>query len=300
MKDSPELSLHEWAALRSELVWVYDKPVSEVPKFERVYRFRREAGQWAWFLRKGTLRFEHPAGNVLVKAGSWLLLPTGSAMQRFSKDAHLLSVHFHYRWPSGESFIQNDRPCVIPSERMPALESRARKLAALVERSFPSESHRIQSAQKTTAPLFVRLQVYFNAWLESWVELCLSEGLSWTRLRSRDDRILTAVRVLNEASLAEPFPRRRLLAQTKLSEVHLSRLFLYATGATPAKYWEKRRLATARDYLSTSLMPVKEISWRLGFRSDSHFATWFLGKTAQRPTEYRHKVASLPDGDKRG
>lgn len=290
----PELSLHEWSALRGELVWAYDRTIGTAPNFTRTLRARRGSGHWAWLLRAGTLRFEHAASTINLRAGSWLFLPMGESVHSFSKNAHLLSVHFHHAWPTGDSFIQADRPLVIDAAQRPELELRARKLAALIAGRFPSVNHHIQSAQKTTGQAFLHLQAHFSAWLESWLDACLAGGLGWNRLRTGDDRILTIIRTLNAAPLARPFPRRLLLAQTRLSEIHLTRLFLRATGLTPVKYWDKRRLELARDLLSTSLAPIKEISWRLGFRADTHFTTWFRRKTAFRPTEWRKLAAASP------
>ena len=34
-------------------------------------------------------------------------------------------------------------------------------------------------------------------------------------------------------------------------------------------------------------MPMKEISFRLNFRSDSHFVIWFRRLTGSRPGDYR-------------
>jgi AraC-like DNA-binding protein len=42
-------------------------------------------------------------------------------------------------------------------------------------------------------------------------------------------------------------------------------------------------------------MPIKEIAFRLNFRSDSHFVIWFRRLTASRPGEYRRRyLGQLP------
>ena len=59
---------------------------------------------------------------------------------------------------------------------------------------------------------------------------------------------------------------------------------------------EAQRLAAARGYLETSLMPIKEVAYSLGFRSDSHFMMWFKQHLGKRPMEYRnsHRTLSGP------
>jgi AraC-like DNA-binding protein len=175
------------------------------------------------------------------------------------------------------------------------LERRAARLARLAARHFPSApNYKLQSGQIADGRIFLRLQTYFHAWMESWLDASLRHGVSWSRLRSGDDRLLQATRHLNSAPLDEPYPRSEISRLAKISDVHLTRLFLKEFGLSPRKYWDRHRLEFAKSCLETSLMPIKEISSRLGFLSDSHFVVWFRRLTSQRPGAFREKSAALP------
>lgn len=287
MNPPPKLSIHEWSAIRSELVWIHDSPIRDLPGFKPERKIKRGLNHVVWLLREGTLLLDHASGKYTVRPESWVFLPPGTIHEKFSQNAHLLSICFQYAWPSGEPFIQINRPCIFPSRSKPRLETRARHLASLVRSHLPSGHHHLQAGQMATPATFAKLRLLFAAWIETWLAACLDEGLGWNRIHSPDERVFSALRLLNEHPLSEPFPKEALLAQSGLGEVHLNRLFLHSIGLTPVKYWQNRRLRAAKDLLATSLMPVKEISWSLGFRTDSHFATWFLKKTQLRPSEFR-------------
>ncbi len=107
-----------------------------------------------------------------------------------------------------------------------------------------------------------------------------------------DDRLLNAVRCLNGVPLDRPLPSEWLRNETRLGEAHLNRLFLQVHNVTLRKYWERRKLESAKVKLESTCMPIMEIAYRLAFRSDSHFVIWFRRHTGQRPGEYRRKSAN--------
>ena len=284
--------MHEWACLRSELVWIYDAPLPA--SSDRIQENNRKQGSYAWLLRKGHVRLCTAIEQLELTPGNWCFLPDGRCRQECSDDTHLVSVHFLHQWPSGQNFIAGDKFVSFPAAQHPELERNAVRLDRLVRRHFAhaAESgglpyHRLQSKQLTDARVFLRLQTLFLTWLHSWLEIHIRAGSGWTRLRAGDDRPLRAARLLNEAPLSSPYPRAQLHAATELSEVHLTRLFIQEFGLSPRRYWDKRRLQHARQCLETSVMPVKEIAYRLGFLSDSHFATWFRRQTKKRPGDLR-------------
>lgn len=281
----PAISLHDWACLRSELVWIYDHAVAET---SRHMLARRASSNYAWYLRRGSCTISTGSTRHLLKPGMWLFLPQGEARQEFSSDAAILSVCFRYQWPSGENAVSNPAGLLFPGSEFPALEQRAVRLERLVRRHLSAgTSYKLQSHQAITGPLFLRFQALFMNWLELWLQINLSHGIGVTNLRTQDDRLTRTARCLNEAPLDRPYPRAQLIRETKLSEVHLNRLFLNAFGITPRKYWDRRKLEYARDCLDTTDMPVKEVSFRLGFLSDAHFAVWFRRHETKTPSEYR-------------
>src|SRR5690606_15618768 len=107
------------------------------------------------------------------------------------------------------------------------------------------------------------------------------------------DRLLRVLRRLNNAPLRDGMPHEAVCKESGLSEAHLNRMFLAEYGMTLRKCWDQRRLRAAKGHLETSSMPVKEVAYTLGFRSDSHFMMWFKQHTGKRPKEYRQVHRSL-------
>jgi AraC-like DNA-binding protein len=284
--DGPQLSLHECACLRNELVWIYDHaPGSRTLSANR----DRAQGNWAWYLRSGRLSFSTPRGVLHLRPGQWLMLPEGPATHVFSANARLLSIHYRCQWPSGENLLRSNG-LVISGARHPRLEKQAARLERFVRRSFPGlPSYQAYPRQVSGYGGFLRLQALFYAWLEDWMEIVAAHGAGWTRLRPGDDRLLRAMRCLNEAPLSGGFPRQLLAKETGLSLVHLNRLWSLEFGSSLRRSWEKRLLQQAKDALADPALPVKELAYRLGFGSDSLFVNWFRRLVRMSPGAYRRR-----------
>ncbi len=285
MTNSPLLPRREWATLQSELVWIYDRPPGSPEGASN-----RERRNWAWLLRRGSAVLGQPDRGVEteLRPGQWMLLPGGRTRHRFSADAVLLSVHFRCEWPSGRSLLDCAEPVRFPAAEFPQLEELALRLKGLV---VETGDYKIQGTHESDGATFLELQAAFTMWLAAWLRACVAHGAAITRLGTRDDRVLHGLRLLNQAPLERPFPRAGLRKELGLSEVHLNRLFLRELGLTTRKYWDRRRLDFARACLEAGPMPVKELAFRLGFRTDSHFAVWFKRQAGQRPGEFREAAA---------
>ena len=286
-----QLPLHEWSGLRSELIWIYDREVRPI--------YRKDTGGFmpgyrAWLIRRGTVSITAGKRTITAGAGTWILPPQVFAEQIFSRDATILSVHFLCQWPSGESLLVIREPIAVKSSGYPALERDAKKLDRLLRRQFPEEGRHEQfySRQSSDYSSFLRFQGLFVNWLAAWFHLCTENGAQLTRLSSGDTRPFQAARCLNQAPLDRAFPAEWLQRETGLGLTRLNQLFFREFGLTTRKYWDRRRLDFAKQCLETSLMPMKEISYRLNFRSDSHFVIWFRRLTGSRPGDFRRAYLS--------
>jgi AraC-like DNA-binding protein len=280
------LPLHEWASLRSELIWIYDRAVRA--------RYRQAKGDSipgfrAWLIRRGSVSITVGKDTLTCGAGTWITLPQDVTEHDFSPDAHILSIHFVCQWPSGENLLAIRKLVIAKSKDCPGLERDARKLERLLRRQFPHEKNQdpVYGNQSSDLVSFLRIQGLFSNWLAAWFLLCTENGARVTRLSSGDNRPFHAARCLNQASLDRSFPAERLQREIGLGLMRLNQLFFAEFGLTTRKYWDRRRLDFARQCLELSRMPMKEISYRLNFRSDSHFVVWFRRQTGSRPSEYR-------------
>ncbi|MDF3055931.1 MAG: AraC family transcriptional regulator [Rariglobus sp.] len=291
MSDAPldtpgaRLPMREWAYLHSGLEWIYDH---EVPAAYRERAVNKEkGGYWAWYIREGRVWVITRSGKKYEAGpGMWLLVPTEQLTQHFSRDARILSLHFLCQWPSGENILSGNGGLVFNGADHPLLERRATQLERMVRRHIPDADRRYYSCF-SDYERFLSFHLLFQQWLVIWFRIQKENGADVSRLLANDDRLLRAMRCLNNAPLGEGLPHETLHKESGLSEAHLNRMFLAEYGMTVRKCWERRRLNAAKSQLETSLMPIKEVAYALGFRSDSHFMMWFKQHTGKRPKEYR-------------
>jgi AraC-like DNA-binding protein len=291
----PAVPLHEWASIHMELLWAYDAEVP--PQYREWTASRQRPVHRAWMIRQGQVRVILAEGRSWeAHPGCWIFPPPDDFRQQFSSDARILSVSFLCSWPSGDGLFSQRECVVIDSSRCPALEREASQLARLVRRSVPKvDTHYYE--RPVDCGSFLALHTSFLRWLQIWVEVLRNARVEFSRKNASDERVVRAIRILNTSPLAEGLPREKLLLETDISEAHLNRLFCQEFNMTVRQWWERRKLLEAKRLLETSQIPVKEISYRLGFRSDANFMTWFKKLTRRRPMEYRktHGMAQLWD-----
>lgn len=289
--DGPSLPMREWAYLHSELEWIYDHEVPEAYRNRALDKTK--GGYWAWYIRKGHVSVVTARGQRFeASAGMWLLVPTEQITQQFSDDARILSLHFLCQWPSGENILANNGGLVLRGTDHPSLESKAVRLERMVRRHLP-DADRNYYGCFSDYERFLSFHILFQQWLAVWFHVQKAGGADLTRILANDDRILRVMRRLNTAPLRDGLPKETLCRESGLSEAHINRMFLAQYGMTIRKCWEQRRLNAAKGHLETSAMPIKELAYTLGFRSDSHFMMWFKQLTGKRPKEYRQLHRSI-------
>lgn len=77
------------------------------------------------------------------------------------------------------------------------------------------------------------------------------------------------------------------------SEERLNRLFLASTRQTPASFYNRMLLERARGFLQDPQDSIKEIGFRLGFKTCSHFIAAFRREFAMTPQEFRRRSDSV-------
>ncbi|MDF5732859.1 MAG: AraC family transcriptional regulator [Rhizonema sp. PD38] len=78
-----------------------------------------------------------------------------------------------------------------------------------------------------------------------------------------------------------------IAATIGMSCYYFVRMFKQSTGLTPHQYVIERRLNRAKVLLTTTDLTILEISFRIGFKSQSHFTRLFRKLTGITPRAYR-------------
>jgi AraC-like DNA-binding protein len=138
------------------------------------------------------------------------------------------------------------------------------------------------------------------AWRESmaagvWRVLLSVMRCSASSFHSRGDvqatddiaRVMPAMEVVEER-LGEPeLSVGDLAAAIFLSEVQFRKIFRRATGTTPAKFIQRRRVEAARTMLRSTDDTVESIAFACGFREAGFFHRVFRNWTGTTPGRYR-------------
>ena len=82
----------------------------------------------------------------------------------------------------------------------------------------------------------------------------------------------------------------QIAEHVRLSTSHFSRLFRSATDFSPHEYIMLHRIDEAKTLLQSTSLSVKEIAFRVGYRSEVNFIIAFTDKTGLSPTQFRKNI----------
>jgi AraC-like DNA-binding protein len=100
-------------------------------------------------------------------------------------------------------------------------------------------------------------------------------------------KIKNACFLLNER-VNQELDAKKLAEDLNMGYSNFRRLFTKYTGLPPLQYHTQLRIRRAEILLSTTNMPIKEISAELGFESSYYFSRIFKEKTKITPAKYRN------------
>jgi AraC family transcriptional regulator len=112
-------------------------------------------------------------------------------------------------------------------------------------------------------------------------------GLSKWRLKRATEYIT--------ANLADPISLADIAAATGLSRMHFAAQFRVATGLRPHEYLLQRRIERAQALLLTSRLPLVEIAFEVGFKTQAHFTTVFARVVGETPNVWRQRNYEASD-----
>lgn len=98
---------------------------------------------------------------------------------------------------------------------------------------------------------------------------------------------VTAAKKYIAEHLHEPLQLSEVAKKLYLSTAYFSRLFKGKTGMTFSDYLANCRVERARQLLSTTDLPIAEVSAAIGYQETNSFSRLFKTRTGQSPSDYR-------------
>ena len=108
-----------------------------------------------------------------------------------------------------------------------------------------------------------------------------------------DPRIAWAIAEI-EQQIGSDLAIADLARRVHLSRSRFTHLFRDATGMSPVRYRQARRMARARLLLESTFLSVKEVMATVGFNDPSHFARDFRRYNGTGPRAWRSAARRSP------
>jgi transcriptional regulator GlxA family with amidase domain len=99
---------------------------------------------------------------------------------------------------------------------------------------------------------------------------------------------------LMRRTVSEPLPLPAIAAEAGVHLRHLERLFHRHLGVSPRGYYQRLRLAQARDLVQGTMMGLSQVAEAVGFDSLSHFSKCYMDAHGVRPSEDRQRHFTTP------
>jgi len=80
---------------------------------------------------------------------------------------------------------------------------------------------------------------------------------------------------------------RDVAAHLRMSAYHFARMFKQSTGESPHRYIVRCRIERAKALLSEARLPISDVAFEVGYKSQSHFTTCFGRLTGVTPAAFR-------------
>ena len=104
---------------------------------------------------------------------------------------------------------------------------------------------------------------------------------------NRDLPIRNAIAKISE-NLHKKISLSDIGKETGLSYIQFIRRFKQYTGLTPSEYVSGLRLQKAKQLLSETTLPIKEIAYTCGFENEYYFSNFFKKHTQSSPSAFRN------------
>lgn len=102
-----------------------------------------------------------------------------------------------------------------------------------------------------------------------------------------DHALIRQFQEIVHAEIGKPLSVGEIADRISVSAEHLARVFKQQTGTSPHVHIQNAKMLAACSMLKTDALPIKEIAWRLGFKTPAHFLRTFQRVVRCSPLEFR-------------
>ena len=240
--------------------------------FWRLYRNEEDGVE----LQAGPLAFPLRAGQLCVVPPGW---DFEIALRR---PVDQLFAHFEFLgWPATAASEVIPRPVALPPEAQ-------RDALALTLRE------QLRDARRLDAVLASRVKALLHLAIAAVLEALPEERARRALRISEGQRELLAVLQYIDEHVAEPMSNAQLAEIALSSESRFIRRFREATGRTPARYVQDRRIERASELLVSTEHSIDQVAELCGFANRYYFTRVFTQRMGLPPGRYRSERPHMP------
>lgn len=220
-------------------------------------------------------------GFVMVTEGEGVFLQGNTEKHIFKGDIIYLRKDERYTITSNKSFSYYTSAFDFADKSDPTL-TLLQKISRCTPIQLKLISNMTESWQKKSADSYMfckiqLLQLYYEALKDTTVD-----GFNYS-----DICINSATRFIHN-NFKRNFSSKEIADFCSMSESHLRKKFLAATGFTIYQYRDFLRIKLAKELLSSGFYSVKETAYETGFYDVYYFTKFFLKHTKTTPGKFRN------------
>jgi AraC-like DNA-binding protein len=234
--------------------------------FWRLYLHDRDGASLA--LASG--RFKMPAGRIVV-------VPPGLEFRPIvRRAARQLFVQFEFvGWPAEAAREVFPAPVCLPPD------AQRDQLAAQLQRQIEQSSDRLDPVLASRVKALVHLTIS-----DALAAVPDDRAGRFLRIAEGQQELLTVLHYIEE-HLGDHLNNGQLAELARTSESRFIRRFRDATGRTPGRFIQDRRLRRASDMLVSTDRSIEDIAQACGFANRYHFTRVFSQRMGCPPARYR-------------
>ncbi len=282
---TPDLPWFQWHLLHAELRFICQSDHKQ-DKTTSLKQHDRPPYHTAIWLNQGEIQVAQGSQAVTLYPRDWIFLPSGKPFSiSMLSQATWTQVSFTMDWfGSQRMFFSQDVMWKIRAN--PHLEEQTSALLKRAEEGgLPLQRELFQQKEVDISDWF-RLREMFDGWMCAWTQEMARLGKSFIHEKDFDQRILSAVRYLENLPLDHNPDITGCARSLNLSTSYFSRLFRKEFGISAEAYRMQLKLDFAIRKLTSSRDSMQEIATQLGF-SQTWLNIWLKRETGQTPSQIR-------------